>query len=124
VPDANNDGAIDLYDVEYLLKKSERNVLTLLAGDGDFRSAECVALLDEADIVVTNPPFTPSFRRFPETVTRLPVIRRLPEEVSTCLPIWFVAEVVSPLFSAEFPWQPVLRLPYHCSRLTSQTRVL
>ena len=32
VPDANNDGAIDLYDVEYLLKKNERNVLTLLAG--------------------------------------------------------------------------------------------
>ena len=58
VPDANNDGAIDLYDVEYLLK-NERNVLTLLAGGGgDFRSAECIALLDEADIVVTNPPFS------------------------------------------------------------------
>ncbi len=57
VPDANNDGAIDLSDVEYLLK-NERNVLTLLAGDGDFRSTECIALLDEADIVVTNPPFS------------------------------------------------------------------
>ena len=57
VPDANNDGAIDLADVEYLLK-SERNVLTLLADNGDFRSAECVALLGEADIVVTNPPFS------------------------------------------------------------------
>ncbi len=57
VPDANNDGAIDLSDVEYLLK-NERNVLTLLAGAGDFRSAECMALLDEADIVVTNPPFS------------------------------------------------------------------
>jgi len=57
VPDANNDGAIDLSDVEYLLK-NERNVLTLLTGDGDFRSAECIALLDEADIVVTNPPFS------------------------------------------------------------------
>src|SRR5579862_7543784 len=56
VPDANNDGAIDLSDVEYLLK-NDRNVVTLLAGDGDFRSAECSALLDEADIVVTNPPF-------------------------------------------------------------------
>jgi len=29
-----------------------------LEGDGDFRSAECVGLLDEADIVVTNPPFS------------------------------------------------------------------
>lgn len=33
-------------------------VRTDLQGDGDFRSAECVALLDEADIVVTNPPFS------------------------------------------------------------------
>jgi Adenine-specific methyltransferase EcoRI len=57
VRDANNDGAIDLADVEYLLR-NERNVLTLLAGDGDFRSAECITLLDEADIVVTNPPFS------------------------------------------------------------------
>lgn len=29
-----------------------------LAGDGDFRSAESVALLEQADIVVTNPPFS------------------------------------------------------------------
>jgi hypothetical protein len=29
-----------------------------LSGDGDFRSEECVALLKEADIVVTNPPFS------------------------------------------------------------------
>ncbi len=29
-----------------------------LKGDGDFRSPECVELLDEADIVVTNPPFS------------------------------------------------------------------
>lgn len=29
-----------------------------LKGDGDFRSAECVELLNEADIVVTNPPFS------------------------------------------------------------------
>ena len=57
VPDANNDGAIDLSDVEYLLKNSH-NVLTPLTGDGDFRSEECVALLAEADIVVTNPPFS------------------------------------------------------------------
>ncbi|MBD8524128.1 adenine-specific methyltransferase EcoRI family protein [Pseudomarimonas arenosa] len=34
-----------------------------LKGDGDFRSAECRALLNQADIVVTNPPFS-LFREF------------------------------------------------------------
>lgn len=32
-------------------------VVKKLKGDGDFRSAECVEYLKEADIVVTNPPF-------------------------------------------------------------------
>ena len=36
-----------------------------LNGDGDFRSDECVALLKEADIVVTNPPFS-LFRQYIE----------------------------------------------------------
>jgi hypothetical protein len=31
---------------------------TPLSGNGDFRSDECVAILKEADIVVTNPPFS------------------------------------------------------------------
>ena len=34
-----------------------------LAGDGDFRSQECIELLQQADIVVTNPPFS-LFREF------------------------------------------------------------
>ena len=34
-----------------------------LNGDGDFRSAECVQFLDEAGIVVTNPPFS-MFREY------------------------------------------------------------
>jgi len=29
-----------------------------LQGDGDFRSEECVEILKEADIIVTNPPFS------------------------------------------------------------------
>ncbi len=33
-------------------------VIKHLQGNGDFRSPECVALLQEADIVVTNPPFS------------------------------------------------------------------
>ena len=57
VPDLNNDGAVDLADVETLLK-SKNNTLTLLEGNGDFRSEECVQLLKQADIVVTNPPFS------------------------------------------------------------------
>ncbi|MDD3915225.1 MAG: adenine-specific methyltransferase EcoRI family protein [Bacteroidales bacterium] len=57
VTDENGDGAIDLTDVKYLLK-NKKNVLTILEGDGDFRSEECIALLNEADIVVTNPPFS------------------------------------------------------------------
>lgn len=55
VEDINGDGAIDLDDVTALLKKKKPK---LLKGDGDFRSDECVALLKEADIVVTNPPFS------------------------------------------------------------------
>jgi hypothetical protein len=43
--------------VEYLLK-NRNNALTLLKGDGDFRSPECIELLKEADIVITNPPFS------------------------------------------------------------------
>ena len=57
VKDENGDGRIDLADVEWLIK-NKKNVLTKLKGDGDFRSAECDALLDEADVVVTNPPFS------------------------------------------------------------------
>lgn len=57
VADANADGAIDLMDIEWLLK-NDANVATPLAGNGDFRSEECIALLQQADIVVTNPPFS------------------------------------------------------------------
>lgn len=56
VKDENGDGAVDLSDVRYLLQ-NDKNVLSVLQ-TGDFRSAECVELLKEADIVVTNPPFS------------------------------------------------------------------
>ena len=36
----------------------EAGVKTLLKGNGDFRNQECLNLLDKADIVVTNPPFS------------------------------------------------------------------
>lgn len=57
VTDANGDGAINLADIQYLMQNN-RNVISILKGNGDFRSPECVELLKEADIVVTNPPFS------------------------------------------------------------------
>jgi hypothetical protein len=67
IPDQNGDGATDIADVEYLLKHNT-NTARSLAGDdtysgGDFRSRECVELLKQADIVITNPPFS-LFREF------------------------------------------------------------
>ena len=57
VYDKTGDGGVDMFDVAELFKTRE-NELTELQGDGDFRSEECLELLDEADIVVTNPPFS------------------------------------------------------------------
>ena len=57
VTDENGDGRIDLADVEFLMR-NKKNTMTLLDGDGDFRSPECVELLKQADIVATNPPFS------------------------------------------------------------------
>ncbi len=57
VHDTNGDGGIDMFDVAELFRTGE-NELTELEGDGDFRSKECLELLDESDIVVTNPPFS------------------------------------------------------------------
>lgn len=66
VSDENKDGAVDLADVQNLIK-NRKNTLTLLKGNGDFRSEECIELLKQADIVVTNPPFS----LFREYVTQL-----------------------------------------------------
>jgi len=57
VKDLNSDGAVSLADVEWLLKRNV-NVAKPLKGNGDFRSEECIELLKEADIIVTNPPFS------------------------------------------------------------------
>ena len=55
--DTDADGAVWLTDVKWLLKNNA-NIATSLKGNGDFRSEECLKLLKEADIVVTNPPFS------------------------------------------------------------------
>ena len=57
VTDLNGDGAIDIDDINLLLQTVDGKP-TLLEGNGDFRSEECIELLKEADIVVTNPPFS------------------------------------------------------------------
>ncbi len=64
--DSNSDGAVDLTDIEWLLKHNAK-ASAPLKGNGDFRSDECVELLKEADIVVTNPPFS----LFREYITQL-----------------------------------------------------
>lgn len=66
VYDITGDGGVDMYDVAELFRQHE-NELTELCGDGDFRSPECIELLDEADIVVTNPPFS-LFREYVATL--------------------------------------------------------
>lgn len=58
VGDYNDDGQFNLSDVAEQLKANRHNEWVPLEGDGDFRSSECVELLKESDIVVTNPPFS------------------------------------------------------------------
>jgi hypothetical protein len=57
VTDINEDGAIGIDDVKLFLERNPHSRKPLEEG-GDFRSAECVELLKQADIVVTNPPFS------------------------------------------------------------------
>lgn len=57
VKDMNGDGAVDLNDIDLLLKSVDGKP-ELLKGNGDFRSEECIELMNEADIVATNPPFS------------------------------------------------------------------
>ncbi len=66
VYDKTGDGGVDMFDVAELFKSGE-NQLSELDGDGDYRSPECLELLQEADIVVTNPPFS-KFREYVGTL--------------------------------------------------------
>ncbi|MDP2683732.1 MAG: adenine-specific methyltransferase EcoRI family protein [bacterium] len=58
VKDLDGDGAFDLRDIAMQLKANKNNEWSPIKGDGDFRSEESVELLKQADIVVTNPPFS------------------------------------------------------------------
>lgn len=57
VHDFNKDNKVDISDVEWFLRHG-KNVLTRLKNDGGFRSEECIELLKQSDIIVTNPPFS------------------------------------------------------------------
>lgn len=58
--DVKKDKAYKLECVEYVLGEDGLPVPKRidLKGDGDFRSEECIAFLQESDIVCTNPPFS------------------------------------------------------------------
>ena len=56
--DTSGDGYIDINDLKW----------DYLKGDGDFRSAEVTKIRDEADVIVTNPPFS-LFREFLAWIT-------------------------------------------------------
>ena len=58
VHDMDGDGAFNLRDIADQLKANKNNEWAPLEGDGDFRSPECIELLKQSDIVVTNPPFS------------------------------------------------------------------
>lgn len=58
VADIDGDGEFNLRDVAKQLKANKHNEWTPLEGDGDFRSDECIMLLKQSDIVITNPPFS------------------------------------------------------------------
>ena len=57
--DTSNDGFVDDGDA----------IQEDLQGNGDFRSPECIAIMNECDIVCTNPPFS-LFREFVDTILK------------------------------------------------------
>jgi hypothetical protein len=58
VHDIDSNGEFNLKDVAMQLKTNKHNEWQPLDGEGDFRSDECINLLKQSDIVVTNPPFS------------------------------------------------------------------
>lgn len=58
VGDYDDDGTFSLEDIARQLKENKHNEWAPLEGYGDFRSEECIELLKQSDIVVTNPPFS------------------------------------------------------------------
>ena len=64
--DVNGDGKIDINDLQW----------DWLAGDGDFRSTEVTNIRDQADFIITNPPFS-LFREFIDWIWKGPGLHYL-----------------------------------------------
>lgn len=100
VMDINGDGATGIEDVKLFLERNP-HTRTPLTGGGDFRSPECIALLKQADIVATNPPFS-LFRDY---------VAQLVEHEKTFLIIGNVQAIsykeVFPLIKADKLWMGV-----------------
>lgn len=77
----------------------EAGVITPLEGNGDFRNQECIDLLKEADIVVTNPPFS---------IAREDFIPQLFEHKKKFLIIgdlnWVTYKIIFPLLKSNEMW--------------------
>jgi len=69
VGDIDGDGDFDLQDIALQLKENKHNEWAPLSGEGDFRSDECIELLKQSDIVVTNPPFS-LYRKYVEQLNK------------------------------------------------------
>ena len=66
-------GSIDIDDIEW----------KYLEGDGDFQSSEITNLRNEADIIITNPPFS-LFKEFPQAIENT---RRIADSIDMSLPM-------------------------------------
>lgn len=105
VKDEDGDGVANVSDVAIFLRRHKAARIALKHDGkfpgGDFRSAACIALLKEADIVVTNPPFS-LFREY---------VAQLVENVKTFLIIGNVQAItykeVFPLIMADKLWMGV-----------------
>jgi hypothetical protein len=105
VKDEDGDGAANVEDVELFLQRNKAARRPLNADGnytgGDFRNPECIALLNEADIVVTNPPFS-LFREY---------VAQLVEHGKSFLIIGNVQAItykeVFPLIKADKMWMGV-----------------
>ena len=66
ITDIDNSNNVNILDTKEILLREKvklesgekSKILSYLKGDGDFRSDECVELLKQADVVITNPPFS------------------------------------------------------------------
>lgn len=66
ITDIDGSGNVNILDTKEILLREKAKldsgekskILSYLKGDGDFRSDECVGLLKQADVVITNPPLS------------------------------------------------------------------